>query len=480
MYTLQACSVLRWFIALAGMMALFCPDGNAQPSICYVGQVSSGCPVTGTPTAQSFIAGDTSSYATMQAQMAPLPQPVIPVYGVIPPATTNYQNADTPGCQTTSSCIFSTAGATSASIGLNAYTLNAIGNAASAGKGVYGIWWEANPLLFTSASNYAGSCVAGQPAQNAYVLGQSIIWLKYVTVTLGLHLRISVTPLPNTFTACGYTAGAVTAAQFNLAVNPMIAAIPGYLNLQGVDVTKLDLILIAREPNGYTQVATGNANPYTAAQFTVIGVSGCAALHAASGGSGIRCGMGFTAGDASPTNYIANYIAGATADTTAWGFETYAGKTSSGYASLMAGLLSNCPAAKLAGMTCENTEGNPPTYVQSSAPSGGEANATPGWGCAAPNLTLYGVTNAWNLLMPRWNASQGASSSVWFGTQGATVTDPRLSANCFVSDSTGSTYYAMTHSTGSTVVAAGFQAGAAFGNVSFQGTLTLSGKIQIQ
>ena len=469
---------LLQFLAFGALMACFCHDGaNAQPGICYVGQVSSGCPVTGTPTAQSFIAGNTSSYATMQAQMAPLPQPVIPVYGVIPPATTQNQNTDTPGCQATNSCIYSTAGATSASIGLNAYTLNAVGNAAAAGKGVYGIWWQGNPLLFTSASNYAGSCAAGIPVQNAYVLGQSIIWLKYVTVTLGLHLRISVSPLPNTFTSCGYTAGAVTAAQFNLAMNPMIAAIPGYLNLQGVDVTKLDLILIAREPTGYTQVATGNASPYTAAQFTGIGVSGCAALHAASGGSGIPCGMGFAAGDAS---YIANYIAGATADTTAWGFETYAGTTSSGYASLMANLLANCPAAKLAGMTCENTEGNPPTYVQSSAPSGSEEYATSGWGCAAPNLTTYGVTNAWNLLMPRWNASQGASSSVWFGTQGATVVDPRPTANCFVNDSAGSTYYAMTHSTGSTVVAAGFQAGAVFGNVSIQGTVALSGKIQIQ
>ncbi len=354
----------------------------AQPGVCWVGNcggadsVSSGCaPTGGPPTLQTYIAGMISSQQTMCSSIALSPQPQIAASGEVPWASPSFRSTDADGCYTpTNSCVFSTAAASSASVGL----ITAYDQSVLAASDQF-VDYNYNTLFAAAGPSYAAYCAVttvcatpAAPNQNKWNLCVDAYnaalcsalanvsttgWLQHV-VSSGVQVRLSTAPLASTFTGCGLTIGSITVTQAENCINPLIQAEITYLVANGVTPYE---ILAWHEPTGYTPLITGVT--FSEAQFTALVNSGCAAVHAATGGSGVRCGGGFTASN--PT-YISNFTNNATADSQVLGLETYGGGVSSGYAVIMAGLASFCQSwlsTGPAGGTCENTEGNPTVWV---------------------------------------------------------------------------------------------------------------------
>jgi hypothetical protein len=464
---------IRSFLYLAGL-GLQAALLMAQPGTCFVGQISSGCSATGNPTVATFVGNLTTQFAAMNAAIAPLPQPAS--FGVYPNVFVQASDRVTENTCLTSpnSCVYSTATSNSNSIGMEG-VVNAIlanNNAAARGAGITGIWYNADPLYWSQDPNYAAYCaVTGTcvflPNAAIYAAQRNVdlAWMAYA-VSKGLKIRISWSPLSPTWVACE-TANP-TQAQLNACLDPLMQAAATGLANAGIPV---EVMLPAHEPTGYWQISTGVT--YTAAQFTAIINTGCAAIHTATSGSTIKCGGGFTVSDGT---YITNYIANATADDTVAGLETYGNPGS--YASTMATMVGYCPSAKAAGMICVASEGNPPVYVQSPN-SGSEQNATPGWGCAAPNIMKTNVFPAWVQSQFRYLSAYGFDSGTYFGTELNIVTDPRSSANCYPAGSTGSSYYAMQNSTGATPSQAALQQAATWNAISAQGFISFTGNIHV-
>jgi hypothetical protein len=453
----------------------------AQPGVCYVAQgtagVTTGCSTAGTPTAQSFFAGLNTSYNAMWADIAPLPQPAIEVYANIAMQAAN-RAQDTPGCQLTmpNSCVFSNAA------NIEAYLNSVVGQAKAKGVGVIGIDYNYDPLYGLAAPHYGTYCAAGSnicgtattPSWNAYQLSVDVAWIGYAQATLGLKVRLSSSPLQSLVNACpGLTYGSVTAAQEQECLNPAMQAYIDDLCASDACPTQA---LAAHEATGYWPIWTG-VHYYSASDFTAMINGGCAAIVAAAGASGVTCGGGFTAED---TPYINAFIAGATGAATVFGFESYGGSTSAGYRGAMTTMRGFFPGAIAAGLTPQNTEGNPTVYTQTGSPGGSEQYATPGYGCANPSLQVTNANAAWLALMPKYWAAYGGQSSVWFGTEPAAQFDPRPSANCYLSTSAGSLSFAFLHTPGPTAAAASLQSGAAWPALSVQGFSGLTGNIQLQ
>jgi hypothetical protein len=460
-------------------IALFAARALAQPGVCYVAQgvagVTTGCSLAGTPTAQSFYAGLNTSYNTMWASIAALPQPAIEVYANVAMQATN-RNQDTPGCQLTvpNSCVFSNLAH------IEAYITSMVGEAAAKGAGVVGIDYNYDALYGLAAPHYATYCAQGSnicgtaatPSWNAYQLSLDIAWIGWAQTTYGLKVRLSSSPLQSLVNACSLAYGSVTAAQEEACLNPAMQA---YIdNLCASDACPTQA-LSAHEVTGYWHIWTGVT--YSASDFVAIGNSGCAAIVAATGASGVTCGVGFTAADTAAINA---FIAGATGASTVFGFESYGGATSAGYAGAMATMAAFFAAAIGNGLTPENTEGNPTVYTQTGAPGGSEQYATPGYGCASPVLQVTNANPAWLALTPKYWAAFGAKSSVWFGTEPAAQFDLRASANCYLSTAAGSLSFAFLNTSGPTVAAASMQAGATWAPLSVQGFLNFTGSVTIQ
>jgi hypothetical protein len=439
----------------------------AQPGVCLVGQTTAGCPCSASqnPCIQAFLAGASASFGTMQTNIGPLPQPAIYVAAEIPPGNAAFRNQDTPGCQRApATCIFSTAIPNTVSKGLNAYIDNVMGTAQVKGHGVNLLDYNFDPTYYIQASTYTGSASNNNPAWKTYQLSVDVAFLQHA-VAKGLKIRLAASPLQDTFTACGLNPndGSITAATAEACLDPMLAAAISYLSANGVAVYQ---ILPWHEPTGYTPLVTSVT--FSAANFTAMITAACVAVHAASGGSSVKCGGGFTSSDGS---YVTNYTNNATADDTVLGLETYGGKTSTGYATAMATLVALCPLGIAASMTCENTEGDPPRHVPSTAPGGSEQYAYEGcaWDTGIAGWQTYGLNNAWAVLMPRYLAAYGFSSVTRYSTEPFGQFDPNPAQNCFDNSPSGATAFVIENTAGATAAQNGWSAGGTWAAGSWQG-----------
>jgi hypothetical protein len=403
------------------------------PSTCQVLGSSAGCPCGAqSPCIQTYV----STLTTQLTSLIPSPTPPpLTIAVAIIPASAGFRAADSVTCYTpTNDCIYSTAGSNSVSKGLNAYFNNALKP-----SGATVVIHNFDTLYATAASQYTGGCTAAHPADMAWQLSQDLLMLQTIQAA-GFKIWLSASPLTDSFTACGYTVGSISSTEYTTAINPMVQAYIAYMAANGVTITA---IAYAHEVQGYNLISTGNASPYTTAQWTALLSSGCAAVHAATGGSGIRCGGGFTVAD---NTYSSYYFAHATADDQFWDAETYG--TYNGYASQISTTAALCATAIAAGMTCESFEGNPPVWGSGSSESTAYAGCT--WDTGSAGWVSYNQIGAWANVTARALSAAGFSSFAYYGTQPMGLLLSSETPNCYNSDSGDATYQAMQSTTGST------------------------------
>jgi len=422
----------------------------AQPGTCYILGTNSGCS-TGpqSPSLQSYVGTVTTQLSNLVFGNSVKPQIVVEMTA----ATPSYRTTDSPGCQNNGTCVFSTANSNSVSIGLINYFNYALKN-----SGANVVVYNFDPYFGLAASEYAGTCKATDPNFNSWQLSQDVLMLQAIQ-SAGFQIWLSATGLPSSMTACGYTLGSITAAQYNSAIDPMITAYIKHLNNNSINVTA---VVGVHEVNGIQQITTENAVAFSPSDFTLTMNGACAATTAAN--NTIRCGAGFTASDGTWATYaFAHY----NSSVNTFFAETYGPYNA--YTQTIENVESMCASALAAGLQrCDNSEGNPPVWGTGNSESDAFA------GCTWSSWTTYNQIYSWLFTVSHHLAANNFSSFVYFGTYPMAYQTSSMTPNCYASDNTDAPYLTMTNSTGSTSVLQLFQQATSWSAINVQG-VTIQG-----
>lgn len=390
------------------------------------------------PTYKTYIANQTTQLQTMiNTTIGSTFTPLV-ITANFPEASSTFRVSDPLNCPSFNpvTCIYSTAVPGATSLGLNAVFDKGPG-ASKASVIILNL----DPLPGMTAPQYVGSCTPPNPAFQAYQLSVDLALLTHIQ-SKGFQIWISFSPLQNSLVACGSTPGSITAAIYTADMNPTQQAYLAYMRANGVTISK---VIGIHEVNGFNQITTQNVSAFSTSEWTTMLNSTCAAVHAVSGYATTPCGGGFTAGDNSWSSF---YFTHATADCKEWFFETYGPYDT--YSSAITPMMNLCATAISNGMTCDNSEGNPPVWGSATSEASAYAGCTWETGTNPNGFISDNEIYAWLYTMLHFISMKGGSSITWFGTEimDLELTDPN--PNCFASDSANSAYKVMTTANGPT------------------------------
>ena len=446
---------------------------------CYVTAGNTGnCPTSGaqSPDIKTYLGELVTQFQTMRDQASSRPQPKITTSAQDIPASENWILADGAGCfGPPNTCTFATAVPNSVSMGLNAYFDATFFDSFTSAPLVDCVDWNLTPLPYTQAAEYTGSATPANPAYQAHLLAVMDAHAQHIAAS-GLCLRLAPAPLSNVYTACGLTPASMTVAQMASCLDPMYQAIINHMANLGTPVTITDFTG-GHEPTDFWLQSTGQT--FSATDWDTFIEDYSAAIKAATGGSSINVGAGFTAGEGS---YVTS--AAANVPTAAIGFvgvDAYGSVNVPGYASLMSSYAGFCSTAIGAGWKCKGNESDPPRHCPSGGGSCGDDVAYEG--CDWINWQIYGLNDVWGALVTKWGAANGFSNWSWFSQQpfGGFTLVGSSAASCNANDPVTSATAAIMRSVANTTVAGlGYGKAGLWPSLSFQGQVPVTGALKVQ
>jgi hypothetical protein len=432
---------------------------HAQPGVCFVNGVTSGCSTSAAqnPTQLQFVQAAGNAVNAAAASIAALPQPKIPFGAGCPGCSTSFVTADPTG----GPYIFSNVAYEEAFINTGLVQL-----------GASLIFVNAYPDAWLASSYYAGACTATNPAKVAYLLTfyRAIgLYAKAHSLTLDLSFAPA---LGTTWASCAISnPGGMSVATMDAALGPMYAAAIADYNNIGVTV---HIAIVAHEPTGLWATQAGQT--FSTTDFsTACGVLSGAVL-AATGGSGVLTGCGYTHTE---TLYVTALIAANSPNVLVVGVDLYFGAD---YTTWSTGF-SHAATIMQEAVAWGRVTGLDETDSFRWCPAGGGScnESQVYFPCNVyAAYTLTGVQQAFSSIVAPFVSANGGTYLAPFTPQPwiQNATGAQLTSTCEDSSSTGNLAI-MLQSVPSTPTIAGnaWQVGSTWSSTSWQGFTVLNGVV---
>jgi hypothetical protein len=389
-----------------------CVPLMGQVGTCYTSlppvAVSSGCPATGSPTIQAYIAAFNTFLKNTWPTIFGLPQPPIKNdLQMVGMSASWIEN-----CPTTGTCVYNSASTQ------EAFTANIV-----EGSGATGVVVNLDYMPYMLSTEYTTAtghaCSGTYAAATCTRLSTNLAFydtmMKY-WLAQGLTIRLApisfgVPGGGSPWLICGLTPSTMTVAQRLACEEPYLAAMVAHTHNLSPSVS-IATVIAAHEPTEVDAASTGQT--LSVADWNTLIAGLCPAVHNATGGSGVLCGSGYAMADGS---YVTNVTSSVPSGMQVFGLDVYfrdfgSSPSWTDQAGVYAGWASTAIGA---GLQFQIDESGPPGYCPSGSNVSCQAELING--CGWPSLQTYGVTPAFWHWLSRWASANGAVVSSLFYDQ---------------------------------------------------------------